>query len=306
VAGPDYPSELGEKMSFNDMPDLGPFLRPDAQRYHEECIRLSREAVTRTRSVLDIPYGSDFFHKLDIFLPNDAGLKNLPVLVFMHGGAWRNGFKEWFGYMAPPLVTLPAILISPNYRLAPNVKLPTQLDDCCATLRWVYSNIAAHGGDPNRIFVGGHSAGGHLASLMSLRPQRLTALGMPHDLIKGCFALSAGFNMERVSIHPDRAPLLDLLLESSDDGTSSSPIKFVKGNRVPFHIVYGTHDLRELIDDNKQMIDRLQREGCTVEHYLLDGCSHFDTSIACGDPNGVWVQTVRRWMASERSANLPV
>ena len=289
-------------MSFDDMPDLGPFLRPDAKKYDEECIRLSREALARTRAVLDVPYGPDFFHKLDIFLPDDTGLKDLPVLIFIHGGAWRNGFKEWFGYMAPPLVTLPAILISPNYRLAPKVKFPEPLNDCCAILHWVHSHIAEHGGDPNRIFVGGHSAGGHLASLMSLRPELVTRLGMQRDIIKGCFALSSAFNMERAGADPQRLPLLDLLLQSGDDGASSSPLNFVKGNRTPFHIAYGAQDFPELMHDNKRMIESMQREGCTIEHHVLDRCSHFDTSIACGDPDGVWVKTVRRWLAHGASA----
>ncbi len=293
-------------MSFDDMPDLGPFLRPDAKTYHEDCIRLSRAALARTRAILDVPYGPDFFHKLDIFLPEDTSLKDLPVLIFIHGGAWRNGFKEWFAYMAPPLVTLPAILISPNYRLAPKVKFPVPIDDCCAMLGWVHANIAKHGGDPNSIFVGGHSAGGHLAALMSLRPDLLTVRGMPNDVIKGCFALSAAFNMERKSVDPQRAPLVDLLLQSDDDGASSSPINFVTGSRVPFHIVYGSNDFPELMVDNRQMIARMRQEGRTVEHYLLDGFSHFDTSIACGDPNGVWVQTVRRWMAAQALGRLPV
>jgi hypothetical protein len=141
---------------------------------------------------------------------------------------------------------------------------------------------------------------------MSLQPHLLLARGMPNNVIKGCFALSAAFDMQRGSIDPQRASLLDLLLESEDNGRSSSPLNFVKGNQVPFHIVYGTQDLPELVVDNGRMIDQMLQEGCPIEHYLLQGHSHFDTSIACGDPNGVWVQTVRRWMASDRLGKLPV
>jgi len=292
-------------VSFDNMPDLGPFLLPDAKQYSEDCIRLSRQAVACTKSALDIAYGPDFFQKLDIFVPDNPGAGGLPVLIFIHGGAWRNGFKEWFGYMAPPLVSLPAILISPNYRLAPKVKFPAPFDDCCAMLNWVHDNIGRYGGSPNRIFVGGHSAGGHLAALMSLQPGVLAACGLPQDVIKGCFALSAPFDMRRATIDPQRAPLVNLLLEANDDGTNSSPLAFVRGNRVPFHIVYGTDDIPELIIDNQRMIEALQKEGCPVEHYLLEGHSHFDTSLSCGDRNGVWVQAVRRWLASKATGALP-
>ncbi len=103
-------------MSFDDMPNLGSFVRPGAQEYADECIRLSRAAVPNTRHELDVPYGADVFQKLDIFLPDRAPAQPVPVLLFFHGGAWRNGFKEWMGFMAPPLVDLPAIFISGNHR----------------------------------------------------------------------------------------------------------------------------------------------------------------------------------------------
>jgi dipeptidyl aminopeptidase/acylaminoacyl peptidase len=140
---------------------------------------------------------------------------------------------------------------------------------------------------------------------MSLQPAVLAARGLPQDVIKGCFALSAAFDMRRATVDPQRAPLVDLLLEADDDGTTSSPLAFVNGNRVPFHIVHGTNDFPELMVDNRRMIEALQKEGCPVEHYLLEGHSHFDTSLSCGDPNGVWVQTVRRWLASKASHALP-
>src|SRR5262249_20133305 len=106
-------------MSFYDMPNLGPFLRPGAQEDADACMRLSRVVVPQVRHEFDIPYGRDFFQKLDIFMPDRDPERPVPVLLFFHGGAWKNGFKEWLGFMAPPLVDLPALFISGNYRLAP-------------------------------------------------------------------------------------------------------------------------------------------------------------------------------------------
>jgi acetyl esterase/lipase len=285
-------------MSFDDMPNLGPFLRPGAQEYSDECIRLSRAAVPRTRNILDVPYGSDFFQKLDIFLPDRESSQPSPVLLFFHGGAWKNGFKEWMGFMAPPLVLLPAIFVSGNYRLAPTAKFPKPLDDCCDALAWVWRNISAHGGDPGRIFVGGHSSGGHIAALATLRPELLVARGLPRDCVKACFALSAAFNLERKSSGPLRAPVLDLVLENGDDGSQATPLNFVRGNRIPFYIAYGTEDLPELIGENERMIELLRHENCALEHHVFEKNSHFDTNIGCANLNGPWVQTVRKWMAS--------
>jgi len=285
-------------MSFDDMPDLGPFLRPDAKAYAENCLRLSRQALPCIRHELDIPYGPDFFQKLDIFLPESFDGCPTPVLIFFHGGAWKNGFKEWLAFMAPPLISLPAIFISANYRLAPRVKLDSEIEDCCEVVAWVSRNIARFGGDPRRIHVGGHSAGGHLTALITLRPQLLSSHGVSPDSVKACFALSAAFNLQRKDADPVRAQLLELLLKDGERGAKISPINYVRGNRTPIHIAYGSADLPEVIVDNRRMIELLQQEDCAFEHHLLDGQSHFDTSISCGDPNGVWVQSVRRWMSS--------
>jgi acetyl esterase/lipase len=283
-------------MSFKDMPDLGPLLRPGAKEYADDCLRLSRVAVAHTKHILDVPYGSDFFQKLDIFLPEHPADHALPVLLFLHGGAWKNGFKEWLGFMAPPLVSLPAIFVSANYRLAPTVKFPAPLDDACDALAWVWRNISGYGGDPRRIFVGGHSSGGHLAALMTFRSELIAARGLSTDCVKACFALSAAFNLERKSSGPSRSQMLDLLLEKGDSGAEATPLNYTKGNKVPIYIAYGTEDLPELVIENERMVDLLRRENCTLEHHVFDKNSHFDTNIGCADPNGPWVRTVRQWM----------
>ena len=98
-------------MSFDDMPDRGELMLPGAQEYADGCIERSRKVVDQTRCVIDVTYGDDFYHKLDIFLPDDEEQTGLPVMLFFHGGAWRHGFKEWLGFMAPALTDLPAIFV---------------------------------------------------------------------------------------------------------------------------------------------------------------------------------------------------
>ena len=77
--------------------------------------------------------------------------------MFAHGGAWTHGYKEWTGLMAPVFTAVPAIFVSVSYRLAPENRFPVPLDDCIDALAYVHRHIADHGGNPARIYVGGHS-----------------------------------------------------------------------------------------------------------------------------------------------------
>jgi arylformamidase len=283
-------------MSFDDMPNLGAFVFPGAQEYADECIKLSRAVVPKTKHQLDIAYGPDFFQKLDLFLPDGVTDPPVPVLLFFHGGAWKNGYKEWLGFMAPPLVNLPAIFISANYRLAPTVRFPAPLDDCCDALAWVWKNISSYGGDPNRLYVGGHSAGGHLAALLTLRPELLRVRGLPADCVKACFPLSGAFNLERKNAGPGFATMLDLLLDAHDDGAAATPMNYAMGNRIPFYIAWGEKDLPDVSLDNDAMAKCLSTEKGVVAQHVFAGNSHFDTNLGCANPDGPWVRTVRQWM----------
>jgi arylformamidase len=106
-----------------------------------------------------------------LFLPATAPSAPLLVFAFIHGGAWTSGCKEWMGFMAPSFVGLPLVFVSISYRKAPDHRLSVQLDDITSALAWITANIDQYGGDPARLFIGGHSAGGHLAALVALRPE---------------------------------------------------------------------------------------------------------------------------------------
>src|SRR5580704_13410235 len=187
---------MGETiMPFDNLPTQTK-MSPPAEAYAADILERSRQVATTTRVLLDVPYGDDFWQRIDIYLPAQPGLRDLPVLLFLHGGGWSNGYKEWMGFMAPCFTDLPAIFVSVGYRLLPDARFPAPLDDTVAALAWVHANIARHGGSPDRLFIGGHSAGGHLSALATLDHQRLAAAGLPGGVVKACFPVSAVFNFE--------------------------------------------------------------------------------------------------------------
>ena len=122
---------------------------------------------------------------LDIYAP--PGAKNLPVVFWIHGGGWQAGDKTSIQLKPQAFVDKGFVFVSTNYRLLPHVEMLTIFQDVAKSLGWVHKNIAKHGGDPQRIIVGGHSAGAQLAALICIDDRYLKAEGVPFSALKGCF-----------------------------------------------------------------------------------------------------------------------
>lgn len=138
------------------------------------------------RVTRDIPYAEPKHerHLLDIYAP--AGASNLPVVFWIHGGGWAAGSKSDVQQKPQAFADKGFVFVSTNYRLLPSVDMTTLVRDVAQSLGWVHRNIAAHGGDPKRIFVMGHSAGAQLAALLCTDDRLLRAEGVPFSVLKGC------------------------------------------------------------------------------------------------------------------------
>jgi arylformamidase len=134
----------------------------------------------------DIPYieKGHARHVLDIHAP--AGAKNLPVVFWIHGGGWQTGDKGPLGEKPRYFNEKGFVLVSTNYRLLPEVTMGDIIQDIAKSLAWTHKHIAEHGGDPNRIFVMGHSAGAQLAALICIDDRYLKAEGVSFSVLKGC------------------------------------------------------------------------------------------------------------------------
>lgn len=136
---------------------------------------------------LDVPYGGDAAIErqvLDIYTPNEA--KKLPVVFWIHGGGWVTGDKASVQSKPQWFLQQGFVFVSTNYRLLPKVEMETIIRDVAKSLGWVSKNIEQYGGDPNRIYVMGHSAGAQLAALVCIDDRYLKAEGVPFSSLKGC------------------------------------------------------------------------------------------------------------------------
>jgi acetyl esterase/lipase len=134
----------------------------------------------------NIPYADPAADRqvLDIYKPDEA--KDLPVVIWIHGGGWQTGDKSDVQIKPRVFTEHGFVFVSTNYRLLPKVEMGVIIRDVAKSLGWVHKNIAAHGGDPNRIFVMGHSAGAQLAALLCIDDRYLKAEGVPFAALKGC------------------------------------------------------------------------------------------------------------------------
>ena len=132
------------------------------------------------------------------------------MLVYIHGGYWRALDKRDQSFVAPPFVAAGAMVVLPNYALCPAVRVEDIVLQLVQSLAWVWRHAAEHGGDPSRIVVAGHSAGGHLAAMMLSCDWRAVAPDLPADLVQSALAVSGVFELEPLRHAPFLAPDLKL------------------------------------------------------------------------------------------------
>jgi len=136
----------------------------------------------------DIPYVEQGHERqvLDVYTPEKATEGRLPVMFWIHGGGWQVGDKSDVALKPKVLSERGFVFVSTNYRLLPDVEMEVLIGDIAKSLGWVHKNIDKYGGDPKRIFVGGHSAGAQLAALICIDERYLKEEGVSFDALKGC------------------------------------------------------------------------------------------------------------------------
>jgi acetyl esterase/lipase len=180
------------------------------------------------RGPRDISYGPDPRHKLDLYLPDGAGAgvgagaKPRKTLVFIHGGGWRRGNKDRYGFVGRAFSQAGYVVVLINYRLFPKARFPDFVEDAARAVSWVRENVRRHGGDPEQIFLMGHSAGAHIAALLALDPSYLDAAGVPRNTIRGMIGLAGPY-----VFHPERVPRLARIFAAHPE-RNARPVVFAE------------------------------------------------------------------------------
>jgi acetyl esterase/lipase len=182
----------------------------------------------------DIPYANGPRHKLDIYRPAAGPLK---TVVFFYGGSWKWGERGNYAFAAEALASKGFLVVVPDYRLYPEVRFPGFVEDGAKAVAWVQKHIADYGGDPARLYLAGHSAGGHIALMLTLDERFLAAEGVDAHDIRGTVAMAApaAFDpLKYASVRP--------VFEQMADPGQARPIQFVDGSEAPLLLQHGRDD----------------------------------------------------------------
>jgi acetyl esterase/lipase len=230
----------------------------------------------------DGPEDQESKHKLDIYSPK--GKEKSPVFFFIHGGAWTSGDRSQYPPLGNRYASEGILTVVPSYRLAPKFPFPAQIEDVAAAFAWTVHHVAEFGGDTNKIYVGGHSAGGHLAALLTLDPKHLAKYNLTPDLIKGAMCLSGVYDMAEGK---DNVFGKDPQLRHD-----ASPINFVHKTNLPFLVTYCEWDYFPLAIQAKDFAAALEKTRVATKLVYVPKESHISEMLSVSKPGDVTAKSV--------------
>ena len=238
---------------------------PDHAVHYARLQDSSDRAVRGLDCQLDVAYGAAPGQKLDIF---PAAQPNAPIHVFIHGGYWRAFDKSGHRFVAWPFVEAGATVLLLNYDLCPNVTMNKIVGQNRAAIRWVYNNAASFGANCNRLYVCGHSAGGHLTAMMM--STEWSKYGLPWDAIKGGCAISGLHDLEplRLSYLNSDIQLDSVMVQRN------SPIHNLPGRAGPQIIAVGGGETDEFRRQSRTYCDAWTGARLNGEYFELPELDH--------------------------------
>lgn len=195
--------------------------------------------------------------RLDVTLP--ASGPGFATLVWFHGGGLKNGDKdlpsEYVHELAASLAQGGVAVVTPNYRLSPKATYPAYVDDAAAAFAWTIAHIAEHGGNPRRVFIGGHSAGGYLALLVGFDPSRLQPFGLGLSAVAGIAQVS-GQVFTHYTVREERGQ--SRFNVTADD---AAPSRYISRDLPPVLTIYAQNDMPSRAEENQFLMAALKAAG---------------------------------------------
>ncbi len=244
----------------------------DWPRFYRQADERSNLVRGNRRCLVNASYGTHPKQQLDLYFPKSGG--DCPVFLFIHGGGFQEGDKYHYGFVSEGLSELGIITAVISYRLAPEFHYPAAVRDTEAAIAWIHREIKTLGGNPDQIFVGGHSAGGILTAETAFKKDWRSRLQLPADVIKGALPLSAPFDVRGVDWILEYAPDLE-------SQAASSPLYHLECFPLHSIVALGTAGQEAgFRPSNDALVERLGSEQVGIEYLILEGMNHDDTVLS--------------------------
>lgn len=263
-------------------------LVPDHMDYLQRWARDSAQVRVQVPCALDVAYGPGAGETLDVFPASRStggGGPPVPVLVFIHGGYWRSLDKSDHSFIAPPFTQAGFCVVVVNYALCPGtpeapVNIPHIVRQMEKALGWVWKHVGAHGGDPGRITVAGHSAGGHLAALLLTSVWPLIGAELPDGLVRNALSISGVHDLEPLMHTPMYQSVLNL---TEQQVLQYSPARLLEPPAGQLFCAVGADESPEFLRQNQLMQDAWGSH-FVPRSVALPGLHHFSIVDALATP----------------------
>ena len=234
--------------------------------------------MRRVQVSRDIPYSPGQDMCADIYAPVDIN-KSTPLVVFFYGGRWRQGRKQDYLFVAHALATHGVCCVLPDYRRFPEVQFPVFIEDGAKALAWAASNIEGFGGTADNVFVMGHSAGAHIASMIALNSGYRQPFDNTNSTLRGLIGLSGPYDF--LPMRND-----DVIEVFGDKATSmeSQPIHYASADAPPSLLVTSKQDIIVCPRNAHRLAEALTNHGVSVETSVFSNLTHTGTLLALAAP----------------------
>jgi arylformamidase len=263
---------------------------PNIETVLKRCVRNSELVRERLGVPKRLAYGPTAIEAVDVFTTRTA---NAPVHVFVHGGAWRTGFARDYQYPAEMFVNAGAVFVAPDFvNVTQNGgDLLGMADQVRRSVAWVYKNAKSFGGDPERLFVSGHSSGGHLAGVL-LTTDWQKDFGLPANVIKGGVSGSGMYDLKpvRLSARSSYVKFTDEVEEKL------SPQRHLDKLVAPVALVYGTDETPEFQRQSRDFAAAVKAAGKPVSLSVMEDYNHFEVMEQLANPYSLFGRAVLEQM----------
>jgi len=266
---------------------------PEHPIYFARYEAASQAFRQRAGGRLDLAYGDSPRQAIDLFLPQTAVTRDgaPPLLVFIHGGYWQRFDRKDFSFVAAPLVAAGTAVALIGYDLAPAVDMDRIVAEIRRGIAWLYRQGAGHGFDPERIFLAGHSAGGHLAA-MALATDWRGEWRLPQDLIKGVVAISGVFDLEPIRL----CYLNEVLALDPEQACRNSPLHLPPGAPCPIVVTVGELETAAFHEQSRTYAAKLSAAGWPCQLVVQPAVDHFAIIMSMAEPGAPIVEAICRQM----------